>query len=67
MGESNWGTGLKWPSSPPKTPVMTQNKKMSICNNSIEMVILSKKHQNNISYVSKCKQKEARFIDFHTK
>jgi len=37
-----------------------------IFNKSMEMVIHQKKHQKNILYISKCKQKEAYFVDFHT-
>jgi len=39
---------------------------MDIFNNSMEMVIHQENHQNNILYVSKCKQEEAHFVDFNT-
>jgi len=40
--------------------------RFAIYNNSIVMVIDPKKHQNNNLYISKCKQKEAHFVDFYT-
>jgi len=43
-----------------------RKEKMAICNNSMDMVIHQQTHQNNILDVSKCKQKEAHFVDFHT-